>query len=51
MRRWPVDVSVPGQRCEIDVLSDGSLEVEVFRSNGVIGDGAVLEQLISENSG
>ena len=34
-----IDVSVPGQRIEIDVLSDGTTEVEVFKSDGTIWTG------------
>jgi len=42
-----VDVAVPGQRWEVDVLADGSVEVEVFKSDGVIGDESTLDALLS----
>lgn len=45
-----VDVSIPGHRWEIDVLEDGSIEVEVFTSNGTIGDAELLAKLIDENA-
>jgi hypothetical protein len=41
-----VDVAVPGQRWEIDVFSDGRVEVEVFQSDGTIHDGEILDDLI-----
>lgn len=40
-----VDVSVPGERWEIDFLTDGTVEVEVYRSDGTIHDGTKLEEL------
>ncbi|MFN3168541.1 MAG: hypothetical protein ACE37H_15890 [Phycisphaeraceae bacterium] len=43
-----IDVAVPGARWEVDVLSDGSVEIEVFKSDGEIGDEQKLDQLISE---
>jgi hypothetical protein len=45
-----VEVSVPGQRWEIDVLRDGSVDVEVFRSDGAIHDESVLDSLIQQFS-
>ena len=45
-----VDVAIPGQRWEIDVLDDGSIEVEVFRSDGTIGGSTDLSRLIAEHS-
>ena len=41
-----VDVAVPGQRWEIDVFSDGRVEVEIFQSDGTIQSGEVLDDLI-----
>jgi hypothetical protein len=43
-----IDVAVPGQRWEVDVLDDGSVEVEVFASDGRIGDENDLDRLLSE---
>lgn len=40
-----VDVVVPGERWEIDVLADGSVEVEVFKSDGSLFDQAKLNDL------
>ena len=42
-----VDVAVPGERWEIDFLDDGSIEVEVFRSDGAIHSAAKLDELVS----
>lgn len=42
-----LDVTVPGERWEIDVLSDGTVEVEIFRSTGEIHDEIVLHDLFS----
>ncbi len=46
-----IDVVVPGQRWEIDVLDDGSVELEVFRSEGVTGSEAQLTDLIAGQKG
>jgi hypothetical protein len=45
-----VTVALPGQRWEIEFLTDGSVEVEKFVSNGEIYDGAILEQLLAINT-
>lgn len=45
-----VDVAVPGERWEIDFLEDGSIEIEVFRSDGSIHGEAKLRELFSEFS-
>jgi hypothetical protein len=45
-----VEVAVPGQRWEIDVLCDGTVDVEVFRSDGTIEDELAIERLIREFS-
>jgi hypothetical protein len=45
-----VEVVVPGQRWEIDVLRDATVEVEVFRSDGTIEDENAIEKLIREFS-
>ena len=44
-------VTVPGERWEIEYLTDHSIEIEVFRSNGDIKGKAELDQLFKEYSG
>jgi hypothetical protein len=46
-----VDIAVPGERWEIDLLGDGTVEIEVFKSDGTIHDGAKLEELWRRFSG
>jgi hypothetical protein len=41
---------VPGQRWEIDVLEDGSVVFEVFKSDGTLYDELVLEDMIKDFS-
>lgn len=42
-----VEVTVPGERWEIDFLADGDVDVEVFRSaGGVQAADGLLDQLI-----
>jgi hypothetical protein len=41
-----VTVALPGQRWEIEFLTDGSIEVEKFVSNGEIYDESILEHLM-----
>jgi hypothetical protein len=38
-------VAVPGERWEIEVLLDGEIEIEVFRSDGIIHDRSKLVDL------
>jgi hypothetical protein len=45
-----VAVVVPGQRWEIDVLADGEVNVEVFRSDGAIYEEPKLEDLFRDFS-
>jgi hypothetical protein len=45
-----IDVAVPGQRWEIDVLEDGSVEIEVFKSDGEMHDEAKLSDLLERFS-
>lgn len=42
-----IQVAAPGERWEIEVLGDGSIEVEVFRSDGRIFDEEKLDELIA----
>jgi hypothetical protein len=37
---------VPGQRWEIDVFEDGTVDVEVFQSNGELHDVDRLQEMI-----
>jgi hypothetical protein len=39
---------VPGEYWEIDLLEDGTTNVEVFRSTGEMEDESAIERLISE---
>ncbi|NUQ79907.1 MAG: hypothetical protein HUU21_40930 [Polyangiaceae bacterium] len=38
-------VSIPGQRWEIEMFSDGHLEIEIFRSDGTIYDHEEIAKL------
>ena len=41
-----VNISVPGQRWEVEFSEDGSIEVEVFKSDGnILGENALDELL------
>lgn len=40
--------AVPGERWEIEIFSDGSLQLEIFRSNGEIYDESGLSQRIAD---
>ena len=43
-----IDVAVPGERWEIDFLKDGSVEIEVFKSDGSMHDEKKLEELFDK---
>lgn len=45
-----VEVTIPGERWEVDFLDDGCVDVERFVSNGVIQDESALEELFAKNS-
>lgn len=48
-----VAISVPGEMWEVEFFSDGQIEVEIFRSDGVIGgkEGEeAIAKLLSENT-
>jgi hypothetical protein len=38
--------TVPGQRWEIDVMDDGEVEVECFKSDGTLLDEAAFKELV-----
>ena len=40
-------VAVPGERWEIELMGDGTLEIEVFRSDGEIADASKLDDLFA----
>jgi hypothetical protein len=42
-----VTVAIPGEHWEIDFLDDGSVDVECFRSDGVIHDESMFEELFA----
>ena len=43
---YSLDVVVPGERWEIDVLDDASVEIEVFKSEGDIYDSSKVNELL-----
>jgi hypothetical protein len=43
-----IRASVPGRRYEIEVFSDGSVEVEVFRVEGAIGGEEMIDALLTK---
>lgn len=45
-----VDVAVPGERWEIDILDDGTVEIEVFKSDGTIFGESKLSELFERFS-
>lgn len=40
---------VPGEYWEIDLLADGTVDVEVFRSKGELESESAIERLIAEH--
>jgi len=40
-----IEVAVPGQHWEIDCYADGTTDVEIFKSDGTIGDKTALDEL------
>jgi len=45
-----VEVAVPGERWEVEFLKDGTVEVEIFRSDGEIHDVLMLQKLVKKHS-
>ncbi|MCI0661107.1 MAG: hypothetical protein L0220_08540 [Acidobacteria bacterium] len=43
-------ISVPGQHWEVEFFGDGSIEVEIYKSDGEIYDGKKLDELFDEFS-
>ena len=46
-----VEISVPGERWEVEFMEDGSVEAEVFRSDGTIHDASILADLLARYEG
>lgn len=42
-----VVVAVPGERWEVEFMDEGGVEVEMFRSDGTIGDASALGALFA----
>lgn len=45
-----VGVTVPGERWEVEFMTDGTVEVEVFESNGEIYDKSRLSDLFNAHA-
>lgn len=45
-----VEAHVPGSRYEIEVFSDESIEVEVYKSDGHIGGQELIDELLANHS-
>ncbi len=42
-----IDVAVPGERWELDILEDGTVEIEMFKSDGTIHGESKLQELFT----
>ena len=45
-----IEVAVPGQRWEFDCYSNGTIEVEIFKSDGSIRDESAIDELFRDLS-
>ena len=45
-----VEIAVPGERWEVEFFEDGTVETEVFKSDGSIHDISALADLIRRHS-
>lgn len=45
-----VEVTVPGERWEVEFLDDGTVEAEIFRSDGTIHDSTAVDQPIRNHA-
>ncbi len=45
-----VKVAVPGERWEIEFMEDGTVEAEVFKSDGSIRDASAIQELLAKHS-
>lgn len=43
-------IAIPGQRWEVEFLDDGSIEIEIFKSDGEIYDEKKLDELFDKFS-
>jgi hypothetical protein len=43
-----VEVATPGKRWEVEFMDDGSVEVEVFQSDGTISDENAIVELMRD---
>jgi hypothetical protein len=43
-------ITVPGQRWEVEFFQDGSIEIEIFKSDGEIYDKKMLDELFAKFS-
>jgi hypothetical protein len=41
-----IEVAVPGQRWEIDYYGNGRMDVEIFKSDGIVRDVSAIDELI-----
>ena len=41
-----IEVVVPGQRWEIDCYGNGRMDVEVFKSDGIVRDASAIDELL-----
>jgi hypothetical protein len=44
-----VSVSIPGERWEVEFMSDGEIEVEIFSTDGEIYDESMFDELFERN--
>jgi hypothetical protein len=44
-----VELAVPGERWEVEFLNDGTVDVEVFKSDGTIADVAALLPMLAKH--
>ena len=44
-------ITVPGERWEIEFLVDGTVEVEVFTSDGTVSDASTVDALFARHGG
>ena len=45
-----VSVSIPGERWEVEFMSDGEVEVEIFSTDGEIHDESMFDELFERNA-
>jgi hypothetical protein len=45
-----VNVTVPGERWEVEFMEDGEIEIEVFKGDGEVYDFSIIEDLFRSHS-